>query len=99
MKYLAYWCIRMYDAIVEMIDQRTKVMTINRDKILADEMNLRTVAYMIGDMILPMCCMLCNVNKLQEILEKTVLCKDNIELAHKLAKLVYDYLARCNGLG
>jgi len=89
----------MFDAVVKMIDQRTAVMAINKDKILEDEMNLRAVAYMIGDLVLPMCCMLCNVEKLQELLSKTVLCKDNMELTRKLAKLIYDYLARCKGLG
>lgn len=89
----------MFDAVVKMIDQRTAVMAINKDKILEDEMNLRAVAYMIGDLVLPMCCMLCNMDKLQELLSKTVLCKDNMELTRKLAKLIYDYLARCKGLG
>ena len=85
--------------IVEMINRRTAAMVSNRDALLDNEMNLRAVAYMIGDLLLPMCCMICNMSKLAGILRTTDLCKGNEELAGKLAKLIYDYLAQCKGLG
>ena len=67
--------------------------------LLADEMSLRAAAYMAGELILPCCCMLCNKDKLAALLGQTVLCDGRPELATNLAALVYDDLARCNGLG
>jgi len=89
----------MWDSIAGMIDRRTAVMLGQRDTLLSDEMNLRAVAYMIGDLLLPMCCMVCNVQKLSGILRQTKLCQEDEALTAKLAKLIYDYLARCKGLG
>lgn len=89
----------MLDSIVQMIDRRTAAMVANRSSLLDEEMNLRAVAYMIGDLLLPMCCMVCNVSKLKDILIRTDLCSGNPALAENLAKLIYDYLARCKGLG
>lgn len=67
--------------------------------LLRDEMLLRSVAYIVSDIVMPCCCSLCNKKKLEELLTKTYLCKDRSELAQRLAALVYDDLARCNGLG
>lgn len=67
--------------------------------LLQDEMSLRAAAYMAGEIILPCCCMLCNRAKLQSLLEQTSLCAGRPELCARLAALVYDDLARCNGLG
>lgn len=67
--------------------------------LLKDEMLLRSVAYIVSDIIMPCCCSLCNKKKVEELLAKTYLCKDRSELAQRLAVLVYDDLARCNGLG
>lgn len=67
--------------------------------LLRDEMLLRSVAYIVSDIVMLCCCSLCNKKKLEELLTKTYLCKDRSELAQRLAALVYDDLARCNGLG
>ena len=67
--------------------------------LLRDEMSLRAAAYMASEIILPCCCMLCNKAKLEALLTQTKLCAENAELTQRLAALVYDDLARCNGLG
>lgn len=67
--------------------------------LLHDEMSLRAAAYMASEIILPCCCMLCNKAKLEALLAQTKLCAENAELTQRLAALVYDDLARCNGLG
>lgn len=67
--------------------------------LLADETSLRAAAYMAGELILPCCCMLCNMDKLTALFLQTGLCGGRPELASRLAALVYDDLARCNGLG
>ncbi len=84
--------------IAEMLDVKTAVFVAEGKQLLQDEMNLRTVAYMLGDVLLPMCCMVCNTGHLERILSMTKLCADNAALQKKLAKLIYDYLAQCNGL-
>ena len=61
--------------------------------LLQDEMSLRAAAYMAS------CCMMCNKAKLEALLSQTKLCAENQELTQRLAALVYDDLARCNGLG
>ena len=43
--------------------------------------------------------MLCNKAKLETLLEETKLCTNNQALKIKLAELVYNDLARANGLG
>ena len=67
--------------------------------LLQDEMSLRAAAYMASEIIMPCCCLLCNKAKLEALLAQTQLCADNAELRQKLAVLIYDDLARCNGLG
>ena len=67
--------------------------------LLQDEMSLRAAAYMTSEIVMPCCCMLCSKAKLQSLLAKTKLCAGNDELTQRLAVLVYDDLARCNGLG
>lgn len=62
--------------------------------LLQDEMSLRAAAYMASEII-----MLCNKAKLEALLSQTKLCAENQELTQRLAALVYDDLARCNGLG
>lgn len=68
-------------------------------ELLADEMSLRSMAYIISELLQPCCCMLCNKQRLEELLSMTEACEGNEELIRKLAVLVYDDLARCNGLG
>ena len=67
--------------------------------LLQDEMSLRAAAYMASEIIMPCCCMMCNKAKLEALLSQTKLCAENKELTQRLAALVYDDLARCNGLG
>ncbi|MGM9569813.1 MAG: hypothetical protein ACI3XC_07015 [Phascolarctobacterium sp.] len=67
--------------------------------LLQDEMALRAAAYMASEIIQPCCCMLCNKAKLAALLQGTGLCRDRAELTQKMAELIYDDLARCNGLG
>lgn len=88
----------MDEKIAKMLDVRTAVFGVESMVLLQDEMHLRSVVYMLGDVLLPMCCMVCNVEHLQKILALTKLCANNKDLTSKLAKLIYDYLARCNGL-
>lgn len=88
----------MEKQLVLLADRRTAVFA-GKSDLLQDEMNLRTVAYMLGDVFLPMCCMLCNMGKLSRLLGHTRLCTGNAELTGKLAKLIYDYMAQCKGLG
>ena len=66
---------------------------------LQDEMSLRAASYMASEIIMPCCCMMCNKAKLEALLSQTKLCAENQELTQRLAALVYDDLARCNGLG
>ena len=83
------------------LDQRLAVFMAKSDEgsILSDEMSLRAAAYMASEIIMPCCCMLCNKAKLEALLSQTRLCAENQELTQRLAALVYDDLARCNGLG
>ena len=67
--------------------------------IVEDEMSLRSMAYIISEILQPCCCMLCNKQRLEELLANTMACAGNEELIRRLAVLVYDDLARCNGLG
>lgn len=67
--------------------------------LLDDEMSLRSMAYIISELVQPCCCMLCNKQRLEELLDMTKACGGNEELIRRLAVLVYDDLARCNGLG
>ena len=67
--------------------------------LLQDEMSLRAAAYMASEIIQPCCCMLCNKEKLAALLQGTSLCRDRADLTTKMAELIYNDLARCNGLG
>lgn len=83
------------------LDQRLAVFMAKaaEGSLLRDEMSLRAAAYMASEIIMPCCCMLCNKAKLEALLSHTSLCAENQELTQRLASLVYDDLARCNGLG
>ena len=83
------------------LDQRLAVFMAKaaEGSLLRDEMSLRAAAYMASEIIMPCCCMLCNKAKLEALLSQTSLCAENQELMQRLAALVYDDLARCNGLG
>ena len=83
------------------LDQRLAVFMAKaaEGSLLRDEMSLRAAAYMASEIIRPCCCMLCNKAKLEALLSQTRLCAENQELTQRLAALVYDDLARCNGLG
>lgn len=83
------------------LDQRLAVFMAKAadGSLLRDEMSLRAAAYMASEIIMPCCCMLCNKAKLEALLSQTSLCAENQELTQRLAALVYDDLARCNGLG
>lgn len=63
------------------------------------ETELRMAAYMISELVRPCCCMVCNKAKLQEIIAAAGFCGGNTAVERRLAQLVYDDLARCNGLG
>lgn len=83
------------------LDMRLAVFTskVASGSLLQDEMSLRAAAYMASEIIMPCCCMMCNKAKLEALLSQTKLCAENKELTQRLAALVYDDLARCNGLG
>ena len=83
------------------LDQRLAVFMAKAadGSLLRDEMSLRAAAYMASEIIMPCCCMLCNKAKLEALLSQTSLCAENQELTQRLAALVYDDVARCNGLG
>ena len=83
------------------LDQRLAVFMAKaaEGSLLRDEMSLRAAAYMASEIIMPCCCMLCNKAKLEALLSQTSLCAENQELTQRLAVLVYEDLARCNGLG
>lgn len=89
----------MDEKIIAMLEARLKTLNSRGEDVLKDEMHFRTVAYMLGDVLLPMCCMVCNIPKLEQLLAGTTLCRDNQNLRSQLARLIYDYLARCKGLG
>lgn len=83
------------------VDMRLRVFCAKAQdgSLLRDEMQLRSAAYLISEIMLPCCCMMCNKDKLRSLLLTTRLCENNLPLAERLAVLVYDDLARCNGLG
>lgn len=87
--------------LAKAIDKRLAVFAAKAadGSLLTDEMSLRAAAYMASELILPCCCMLCSKEKLNDMLAQTGLCGGSPELTAKLAALVYDDLARCNGLG
>lgn len=87
--------------LAQAIDKRVVVFKrrIQDGSILQDEMQLRAVAYLISEIVQPCCCMLCHKDKLAAMLVLTETCKGQQEVITKLAGLVYDDLARCNGLG
>ena len=67
--------------------------------LLQDEMSLRAAACIASEVMQPCCCMLCNKEKLAALLSGTKLCQGRPELTQKMAELIYQDLARCNGLG
>ena len=83
------------------IDRRLAVFAgkVRYGSLLDDEMQLRSAAYLISEIMLPCCCMMSNKARLQEVLGATQVFAGNEALIEKLAVLVYDDLARCNGLG
>ena len=83
------------------IDRRLAVLAgkVRDGSLLADEMQLRSAGFLIGEIMLPCCCMMSNKVRLQEVLGATEIFAGHTELIEKLATLVYDDLARCNGLG
>ena len=87
--------------LAQAIDKRIAVFAphIADGSILQDEMQLRTVAYLISEIVQPCCCMICNKAKLEEMLTLTQCCAKQPEVVVALAELVYNDLARCNGLG
>lgn len=87
--------------LAQAIDKRVVVFKsrIKDGSILQDEMQLRAVAYLISEIVQPCCCMLCHKDKLAAMLALTETCKGQQVVITKLAGLVYDDLARCNGLG
>lgn len=87
--------------LAQAIDKRIAVFAphIVDGSILQDEMQLRTVAYLISEIVQPCCCMLCNKAKLEEMLTLTQCCAKQPKVVITLAELVYNDLARCNGLG
>ena len=91
----------MEKQLARALDQRLAVFMAKAadGSLLCDEMSLRAAAYMASEIIMPCCCMLCNKAKLEALLSQTSLCAENQELTQRLAALVYDDLARCNGLG
>lgn len=91
----------MEKQLARALDQRLAVFMAKaaEGSLLRDEMSLRAAAYMASEIIMPCCCMLCNKAKLEALLSQTRLCAENQELTQRLAALVYDDLARCNGLG
>lgn len=91
----------MEKQLARALDQRLAVFMAKaaEGSLLRDEMSLRAAAYMASEIIMPCCCMLCNKTKLEALLSQTRLCAENQELTQRLASLVYDDLACCNGLG
>ena len=83
------------------IDRRLAVFVgkVRDGSLLSDEMQLRSASYLISEIMLPCCCMMSNKGRLQEVLGATQVFAGNASLIEKLATLVYDDLARCNGLG
>jgi hypothetical protein len=83
------------------IDRRLAVFAgkVRDGSLLSDEMQLRSASYLISEIMLPCCCMMSNKGRLQEVLGSTQVFAGNTPLIEKLATLVYDDLARCNGLG
>ena len=87
--------------LAQAIDKRLAVFKARMQdgSILTDEMQLNAASYMISELVRPCCCMLCNKEKLAALLEVTTVCSGNKAVIAKLAELVYNDLARCNGLG
>lgn len=83
------------------IDRRLAVFAgkVQDGSLLTDEMQLNSAAYLISEIMLPCCCMMSNKARLQEVLGATQIFAGRTDLIEKLATLVYDDLARCNGLG
>ena len=81
------------------LDMRLAVFASKAASGSLDEMSWRAAAYMASEIIMPCCCIMCNKAKLEALLSQTKLCAENQELTQRLAALVYDDLARCNGLG
>lgn len=83
------------------IDRRLAVFAgkVRDDSLLADEMELHSAAYLISEIMLPCCCMMSNKARLQEVLGATKIFAGKTAIIERLALLVYDDLARCNGLG
>ncbi len=91
-------CMLCNKAKLTEILKQTKLCHASSD-FLNDETSLRTAAYMISEIIMPCCCMLCNKAKLTEILKQTKLCHGQPILTKTIVDLVYNDLARYNGLG
>lgn len=87
--------------LVLALDQRLAVFRTHLadGSLLENELQLHTVVYLISEIVRPCCCMLCNKDKLAGLLRQSRVCCANEQVIAKLAELVYNDLARCNGLG
>lgn len=88
--------------LAKAIDRRIAVFRpyISNGSILQDEVQLRTVAYLISEIVQPCCCMMCNKEKLKSMLSLTTsFSESSATVLETLSELIYNDLARCNGLG
>lgn len=88
--------------LAKAIDRRIAVFAphISSGAILQDETQLRTVAYLISEIVQPCCCMMCNKESLKAMLTLTTSFSTAPATAvDVLVELIYNDLARCNGLG
>lgn len=83
------------------IDKRLAVYKtcIQDNSILSNITERQMAVFMITELLRPCCCMVCNIGKLENILQSCSIFSGKEQIIKQLAKEVYLELARMNGLG
>ena len=83
------------------LDKRLAVFSgcVKDNSILENELELNSAIFMLTEILRPCCCMVCNINTLETILQSTKVCAGQEKVIKVMAKKAYDELAQMNGLG
>lgn len=83
------------------LDKRLAVFSgcVKDNSILDNEVELNSAIFMVTEILRPCCCMVCNINTLENILQASKVFSGQDIVIKVMAKRAYDELARMNGLG
>lgn len=83
------------------LDKRLAVFSgcVKDNSILENDVELNSAIFMVTEILRPCCCMVCNINTLETLLQSTRVFAGQEKVIKVMAKRAYDELARMNGLG